>query len=50
MKDELFKKFRETGKIADYLKYREELAKENNLDGGKKRRNHPKHNRLQRKP
>lgn len=26
--NEFFKKFRETGKIADYLKYREELAKE----------------------
>lgn len=24
-----FKKFRETGKISDYLKYKEELAKEN---------------------
>ena len=25
-----FKKFRETGKVSDYLKYREEIAKEEN--------------------
>ena len=41
--NEHFKKFRQTGKIADYLKYKEELAKqvklkevkdENNKDKG----------------
>lgn len=26
--EELFKKFRKTGKIADYLKYKEEMSKE----------------------
>ena len=28
MKDKLFEKFRKSGKIVDYLKYREELSKE----------------------
>lgn len=49
MKDKLFKKFRETGLISDYLKYREEIARENQ-NGKESRRNNPKFNRLQRKP
>ena len=40
-----FKKFRETGKVSDYLKYREEITKEENKvvnhehDKGKRNRN-----------
>lgn len=38
-----FKKFRETGKVEDYLKYREELAKEERVvpnGNTKDKRNH----------
>lgn len=28
MKEKLFKRFRQTGKVDDYLKYREEVSKE----------------------
>ena len=40
MKDELFAIFRKTGKIKDYLKYREEVTRElsNDERNGKKKR------------
>lgn len=51
MKEKLFKKFRESGKIEDYLKYREEVSKElNKEDVSKKTRDNSELNRLQRKP
>lgn len=51
MKEKLFLKFRESGKIEDYLKYREEVSKELiREDVKEKTRNNSKLNRLQRKP
>ena len=47
MKDELFAKFRKTGKVVDYLKYREEVSKEFNENDKKDSRDHIKLNRLQ---
>lgn len=49
--EKLFKKFRETGKIADYLRYRDEVSKELiKEDVSKKTRDNSELNRLQRKP
>ena len=51
MKEDLFLKFRKSGKIADYLKYREEISKElTEKDVKEKTRDNSKLNRLQRKP
>ena len=51
MKEDLFLKFRKSGKILDYLKYKEEISKElNEKDGRKVTGDNSKHNRLQRKP
>ena len=50
MKEDLFLKFRKSGKIADYLKYREEISKEFIVNDKKDKGNHTKLNRLQRKP
>ena len=36
MNNKLFAKFRKTGKVEDYLKYREELAKEEALNEKRK--------------
>ena len=47
MKDELFAKFRKTGKVVDYLKYREEVSKEYLENDKKDKGNHSKLNRLQ---
>lgn len=51
MKDKLFEIFRKTGKIADYLKYREEVARELSVDErkGKKKRNNSLNDGLSRK-
>ena len=50
MQEKLFKKFRQTGKIEDYLKYKEEVSKElSKEDVSKKTRDNLKLNRLQRK-
>ena len=47
MKDKLFLQFRKSGKIEDYLKYREEVAKELvKKDDSKKDGNNSKLNRL----
>lgn len=46
MKDKLFLQFRKSGKIEDYLKYREEVAKELVKKDGKKDGNNSKLNRL----
>ena len=51
MKEDLFLKFRKSGKILDYLKYKEEISKElNEKDVRKVTRDNSKPNRLQRKP
>ena len=51
MKENLFLKFRKSGKIEDYLKYREEISKElATKDVKEKTGNNSKLNRLQRKP
>lgn len=51
MKENLFLKFRKSGKIEDYLKYKEEISKElANKDVKKETGNNSKLNRLQRKP
>ena len=50
MKEELFLKFRRSGKVEDYLKYREEVSKEFIENDKKDGRNHSKLNRLQGKP
>ena len=50
MKEELFLKFRRSGKVEDYLKYREEVSKEFNENDKKNSRDHFKLNRLQGKP
>ena len=51
MKEKLFMKFRKSGKILDYLKYREEISKElQTKDVKEKTGNNSKLNRLQRKP
>ena len=50
MKDDLFALFRKTGKVSDYLKYREEVSKEFKDSDRKEKGNHSKLNRLQRKP
>ena len=51
MKENLFLKFRKSGKIEDYLKYREEISKElETKDVKGKTGNNSKLNRLQRKP
>ena len=51
MKEDLFLKFRKSGKILDYLKYKEEISKElNEKDVRKVTGDNSKHNRLQRKP
>ena len=50
MKDDLFAKFRKTGKVSDYLKYREEVSKEFNKNDRKEKGAHSKLDRLQRKP
>lgn len=47
MKDDLFLKFRKSGKIVDYLKYREEISKEFKKNDKEVSRNHSKLNRLQ---
>ena len=50
MKEDLFLKFRKSGKIEDYLKYRNEISKElSKEDVRKKTGDNTKHNRLQRK-
>ena len=47
MKEKLFLKFRKSGKIIDYLKYREEISKElAQKDVKKETRNNSKHDRL----
>lgn len=50
MKEDLFAKFRKSGKVVDYLKYREEISKEFLGNDKKDKGNHSKLNRLQRKP
>ena len=51
MKDDLFLKFRKSGKIDDYLKYRKEISKElTEKDVKEKTGNNSKLNRLQRTP
>ena len=51
MKENLFLKFRKSGKIEDYLKYKEEISKElREKDVTKDTRDNSKPNRLQRKP
>ena len=51
MKENLFLKFRKSGKIEDYLKYREEISKElTTKDVKKTTGNNSKFNGLQRKP
>ena len=51
MKEDLFLKFRKSGKIDDYLKYRKEISKElTENDVKEKTGNSSKLNRLQRKP
>ena len=51
MKEDLFLKFRKSGKIEDYLKYKEEISKElTEKDVKENRGNNTKLNRLQRKP
>ena len=48
MKDKLFLKFRKSGKIEDYLKYKEEISKElTNKDVKEKTGNNSELNRLQ---
>ena len=48
MKEKLFLKFRKSGKILDYLKYREEISKElTEKDVKKETGNNSKHDRLQ---
>ena len=48
MKEDLFLKFRKSGKIEDYLKYRSEISKElTKEDVRKKTRDNPKRDRLQ---
>jgi hypothetical protein len=49
MKDELFAKFRKTGKVSDYLKYRDEVSKEFKANDRKEKGDHSKLDRLQRK-
>ena len=47
MKENLFLKFRKSGKIEDYLKYREEVSKElAKKDGKEKKGNNSKLDRL----
>ena len=48
MKNELFAIFRKTGKISDYLKYREEVTRElsNDERNGKKKRDNSNNNGL----
>ena len=47
MKEKLFLKFRKSGKIEDYLKYREEVSKELAIkDGKEKKRDNSKLDRL----
>lgn len=48
MKEDLFLKFRKSGKIEDYLKYRNEISKELSKENERKKTgdNH-KYNRLQ---
>ena len=47
MKENLFLKFRKSGKIIDYLKYKEEVSKELKVeDVSKKRRDNSKFDRL----
>ena len=47
MKENLFLKFRKSGKIIDYLKYKEEVSKELKVeDVSKKRRDNSKLDRL----
>ena len=51
MKEDLFLKFRKSGKVEDYLKYREEISKELETNNVKEKTgNNSKLNRLQRKP
>lgn len=51
MKENLFLKFRKSGKVEDYLKYKEEISKElTDKDVKKETGNNTKLNRLQRKP
>ena len=51
MKENLFLKFRKSGKILDYLKYKEEISKElREKDVRKDTGDNSKPNRLQRKP
>ena len=51
MKEDLFLKFRKSGKIEDYLKYKEEISKElTEKDVKEKTGNNSKLNGLQRKP
>ena len=47
MKEELFLKFRKSGKVEDYLKYREEVSKEFKENDKKDSGDHSKLNRLQ---
>lgn len=46
MKEKLFLKFRKSGKIEDYLKYREEVSKELTKKDGKEKRDNSKLDRL----
>jgi len=50
MKDDLFLKFRKSGKIVDYLKYREEINKELIKNDKQVSRDNSKLDGLQRKP
>lgn len=50
MKDDLFLKFRKSGKIVDYLKYREEINKELVKNDKQVSRDNSKFDGLQRKP
>ena len=47
MKEDLFLKFRKSGKVIDYLNYRAEVSKEFNENDKKDSRDHIKLNRLQ---
>ena len=51
MKDKLFDIFRKTGKVTDYLKYREEVARELSINerNGKKKRDNSINDGLSRK-